>query len=611
VISSTLRPFTAVVSALGLWTACADDKQPSTDSGAPVTTDTAHPCPSDPTCNGIDDDCDGLVDELAEPAMALWYPDLDGDGFGDPSASVEACAPPTHHIAVADDCDDADPMVHPEAWDPVGDGVDQDCDGADAVCGSTGGPRSVYDGDVTWTGATALTNAAAFCTEFDGIAGTLTITGTAWTDLSAASCVCAVTDGLVVTHNASLDTLAGLPTGRAIGRIVALTDNPALLSTAGLDGTTWTGVSSGNERLDIRRNPVLTDLSGFGGWSHLDQLHIRELDALTHLSGLPDLTRVTESAELRDNPLLTHVDGLTSLAEVVELRIEDNPRLAHLDGLGNLKSTGYLTLGGNAVADLTDFGGLKAIDDRLTIRGAPALTRLDGLVQLERLGGLRVEENPVLTDLTGLRDARAAEGIGGTVELHSNPMLTDLAGLDWVTWVHGDVILGGSADLTPFQSLHGLEQLEVVTGAFVVQRVLLLDDLEGLDVLREVGSLRIDGTDQPTTDPFQLVGAPALEVVHQTLDIRNHATLTHLTGLEALHTTGNLLVLDNPMLVSLDGLDGLRAADTLIALRNPRLQDVSALYGLQAVGDVCLDVPGDPTEPDALLAALGTTEVCP
>lgn len=57
-------------------------------------------------CNGIDDDCDGLIDD-ADPDM-----DLDGDGYG----------------ACVDDCDDMDPAVHPGASE-VCNGTDDDCDG--------------------------------------------------------------------------------------------------------------------------------------------------------------------------------------------------------------------------------------------------------------------------------------------------------------------------------------------------------------------------------------------------------------------------------------------------------------------------------------------------
>lgn len=36
----------------------------------------------------------------------------------------------------ADDCDEVNPQVHPGADDPVGDGIDQDCDGADGIRGA-------------------------------------------------------------------------------------------------------------------------------------------------------------------------------------------------------------------------------------------------------------------------------------------------------------------------------------------------------------------------------------------------------------------------------------------------------------------------------------------
>ena len=41
-------------------------------------------------CNSIDDDCDGSVDENLD--QFSWFPDLDGDGFGDGESSpVSAC----------------------------------------------------------------------------------------------------------------------------------------------------------------------------------------------------------------------------------------------------------------------------------------------------------------------------------------------------------------------------------------------------------------------------------------------------------------------------------------------------------------------------------------
>jgi hypothetical protein len=80
-------------------------------------------------CNGLDDDCDTLVDD-ADPDVAdrsNWYADMDGDGFGDPASSVSACGAPAGHLADATDCDDADPAVNPVGVE-LCNSVDDDCD---------------------------------------------------------------------------------------------------------------------------------------------------------------------------------------------------------------------------------------------------------------------------------------------------------------------------------------------------------------------------------------------------------------------------------------------------------------------------------------------------
>ncbi|MFH1467174.1 MAG: MopE-related protein, partial [Pseudomonadota bacterium] len=78
-------------------------------------------------CDGVDQDCDGEVDEDAVDRRPFWV-DGDGDGFGSDEEGWWGCAPPEGMAGNADDCDDADPGVHPGATE-VCDGVDQDCDG--------------------------------------------------------------------------------------------------------------------------------------------------------------------------------------------------------------------------------------------------------------------------------------------------------------------------------------------------------------------------------------------------------------------------------------------------------------------------------------------------
>ena len=82
------------------------------------------------TCDGADNDCDGLVDDedTRVSGQTSWYTDGDGDGYGDTASRVSACVQPSGYISTSGDCDDADPEVHPGVTEYC-DGVDEDCDG--------------------------------------------------------------------------------------------------------------------------------------------------------------------------------------------------------------------------------------------------------------------------------------------------------------------------------------------------------------------------------------------------------------------------------------------------------------------------------------------------
>ncbi len=61
-------------------------------------------------------------------ATTTYYPDVDGDGYGDMAKAVEACEAPVGYIAKGGDCDDTDRAVHPGAPE-ICDGKDNDCNG--------------------------------------------------------------------------------------------------------------------------------------------------------------------------------------------------------------------------------------------------------------------------------------------------------------------------------------------------------------------------------------------------------------------------------------------------------------------------------------------------
>ena len=82
------------------------------------------------TCDGVDQDCDTVVDEAGAVGEVAWWPDTDGDGFGDPNQpSLLACRY-GGRIDNDDDCDDTRDDVHPGGVEVCdADDADEDCDG--------------------------------------------------------------------------------------------------------------------------------------------------------------------------------------------------------------------------------------------------------------------------------------------------------------------------------------------------------------------------------------------------------------------------------------------------------------------------------------------------
>lgn len=123
-------------------TAAVGETEGSPETGD--TRDTGTP-PTDADGDGVsaEEDCDDADPSVGE--ATTWYPDADGDGYGDDGEALSRCPgeslPDGTWITTGGDCDDSSPEAAPGLEEICTDDLDNDCDG-----GTTDGCREGTSG---------------------------------------------------------------------------------------------------------------------------------------------------------------------------------------------------------------------------------------------------------------------------------------------------------------------------------------------------------------------------------------------------------------------------------------------------------------------------------
>ena len=89
-------------------------------------------------CDGVDNNCDGFIDEENAVGCTVYYVDKDGDTYGQNSKFKCLCSPDTLYTAVkGGDCNDTKPEIHPLVPE-VCNALDDNCDGETDEDGTLG-----------------------------------------------------------------------------------------------------------------------------------------------------------------------------------------------------------------------------------------------------------------------------------------------------------------------------------------------------------------------------------------------------------------------------------------------------------------------------------------
>ena len=272
--------------------------------------------------------------------------------------------------------------------------------------------------------------------------------------------------------------------------------------------------------------PELTDLSGLEDLAQIEgDLLIGACDR--NGSGVYYDRYIESSACETHNDALENVDALSGLTSLEgDLLVANNDELTSLAGLGNIDSSDSIHLRNVVVIDnakLPDFRGLDGWNrsvDTLLIADNDALTNVEALSGLPLDRNLWVLRNHSLTTLDGF--PASWNTVSGGLWIRENPALTYVRVLDGVSTLGGV----GIEENERLVQISGLGATSI--GSVVLIHNETLESLEGLRNLQEIGTLRVGGTSLS-----DLTALSALESA-EFVSLTQNPLLTSLRGLAEL-----------------------------------------------------------------------------
>ncbi len=426
---------------------------------------------------------------------------------------------------------------------------------------------------------------------------------------------CTEIEGYVFIHGNEIINLNGLSVVTSIGGKLEINNCDSLFSLTGLSNLDSVGGS-----FEIRFNDSFIDFSGLESLTYVEgAIIIQNNSTLTSLTGLDNIDAGSiRSLSIFKNSSLSNCDA-KSVGDYLSnptgaIGIYDNatgcnnpPEVAEAGGFvlsclpyGNFyfftqdeidsfqsdyqdctELNGFVKIKGNDITNLTGLSAVTVIGGYLYIQNNPLLTSLSGLENVSSIGSpgdlFWIRGNDTLIDLTGLQNVTS---IGGDLWIDDNNSLTTLAGLDKLNAVHGELKIVGNDTLS---SLTGLDSLKLVSGRFSLLDNHPLSSLIGLNNLDSVnGDFMISDNDFLT----DLMDLESLVYTGGSLSICCSHSLSSLSGLEKLtHIVGSLEIFGDPLLSNLMGLNNITSVGgRLFVYHNIGLSNLIALDNLTSIG---------------------------
>ncbi|NTX03057.1 hypothetical protein [Myxococcus sp. CA040A] len=278
--------------------------------------------------------------------------------------------------------------------------------------------------------------------------------------------------------------------------------------------------------------------------------------------------------------------------------VRNDTDLAVLQGIGRIRGTLQFRGGGPSLSQVR-VPSLEVVDGAVVIEGNPSLTRMQ-LPGLRFVGqGLEIRGNDMLETL----EVGGASGeklwVATNLAVESNARLTSLDGLRFVV-PRGGVLLKNNAALTQAPESPGLHSIQFLEGALtigahgslprlplpnlvrvagdvVIEGNTHLLTLDGTKLESVGGKLRVNGNPQLPN----LMGLSSLQVVSDTLEVRENAGMLNSYGLSSLWHAGSIFFARNDAMTVWGGMPELRSVTTGISVdAHPQLKTIGGLIRL-------------------------------